>query len=313
MTEPTAPGDDLVLQFLDGVATIFNGAASSPAEIVPLLRQLLSSRVAPVLRPGETPQAAAEERMARAWEDPAGPVLAVEALHLWPDCAEAYLYLAAAVEGQPGLSLALFTLAVEAASAALGPTYLDEYRGEMWERPEARTLMRAMEGMGRSYWSVGALEHAAEQFAELLALNPNDDQGVRYPLASCLIEMGNGEAVNDLLTMYDDGTAGRAYLLALAAFQADGDAAARPALASAVGLSPLIAEYLVGDRAFPQEALDLQVPPAVTEAMYFADVMAPAWGAVEGALDWLKRWAKPDVPRAAPPAKEKRSGPRILE
>jgi tetratricopeptide (TPR) repeat protein len=251
--------------------------------------------------------------MARAWEAPDGPELAVEAIRLWPGCAEAYLFLAAAVQGQPALNLALFTLAADAASDALGPEALEKERGSLWERPDGMTLLRSLEGLGRSYMALGALDLAVNHFAEVLDLNPNDDQGIRYPLAACLLEGQTPQPALDLLTIYEDGTVATAYLSALATFQKDGEAAARPLLAKALGLNPVIAEYLAGERTLPIEALDLQVPPALADAMIFAGLMAPAWEATPGALDWLKRWAKPEAPRAAPPSKERRSGPRSLD
>ena len=42
----------------------------------------------------------------------------------------------------------------------------------------------------------------------MLRLNPNDNQGIRYELASCLMKSGDTEALKRLLKQYDaDGSA----------------------------------------------------------------------------------------------------------
>ena len=314
MTSEPSTSAEAVIEFLNGIADIFQEGANNPDEIDGLLQRLIALRPPEPVPAGLTARQAAEARMAEAWESDHGPNLAVEAIRLWPGCADAYLFLAAAVDGSPLLSMALFTLASEAATDILGDAYFVEHRGKCWQRPDTRTFMRAMEGVARSYLAAGALDLAADHFAEMLTLNPNDDQGVRYPLTACLLEAQNHEAVTQLLTMYDDGSPPRAYLLALAAFQREGDAASsRTALAAAISASQIMAQYLSGEKSFPQEALDLQVPPEIADAMVFADLMAPAWEATAGATDWLKRWMTPQGPRPAAPSKERRSGPRNLE
>jgi hypothetical protein len=43
----------------------------------------------------------------------------------------------------------------------------------------------------------------------LLKLNPNDNQGIRYILASCLLKLGCDEEVASLLKQYEDDAADR--------------------------------------------------------------------------------------------------------
>jgi hypothetical protein len=54
----------------------------------------------------------------------------------------------------------------------------------------------------------------------MLRLNPNDNQGIRYELASCLMKSGDTEALKKLLKQYDeDGSALWLYTQALVAFR----------------------------------------------------------------------------------------------
>ena len=47
--------------------------------------------------------------------------------------------------------------------------------------------MRALMGLAQTLVELGRVNEALAQFRELLRLNPNDNQGVRYPLLSELV------------------------------------------------------------------------------------------------------------------------------
>ena len=54
----------------------------------------------------------------------------------------------------------------------------------------------------------------------MLRLNPNDNQGIRYVLAECLMKSGDTEALKNFLKQYDeDGSALWLYTQALVAFR----------------------------------------------------------------------------------------------
>ena len=54
----------------------------------------------------------------------------------------------------------------------------------------------------------------------MLRLNPNDNQGIRYELASCLMKSGDTEALKELLKEYDeDGSPLWLYTQALLAYR----------------------------------------------------------------------------------------------
>lgn len=56
-----------------------------------------------------------------------------------------------------------------------------------WGILETRPYMRALMGLAQTLVELGRVNEALAQFRELLRLNPNDNQGVRYPLLSELV------------------------------------------------------------------------------------------------------------------------------
>ena len=60
-------------------------------------------------------------------------------------------------------------------------------------------------------------------YRDLLKLNPNDNQGIRYVLAGCLLRQDNDSALNELLAAHGDGSAFWLYTRALVAFRESGD------------------------------------------------------------------------------------------
>jgi tetratricopeptide (TPR) repeat protein len=68
--------------------------------------------------------------------------------------------------------------------------------------------MRARAGLAATLNALGEVDAAISNYRDMLRLNPNDNQGIRYELASCLMKSGDTEALKKLLKQYDeDGSA----------------------------------------------------------------------------------------------------------
>jgi hypothetical protein len=84
--------------------------------------------------------------------------------------------------------------------------------------------MRARAGLAARLWRRGEREAAVEHYHELLRLNPNDNQGIRYLLAAWLLELGRDDDLAALLKRYEgDAMAACVYAKALLAFRRAGD------------------------------------------------------------------------------------------
>ena len=195
---------------------------------------------------------AAQEIMFDAWEteDPRKRVaLAREALKVSPDCADAYVLLAEETAKTAEAAIELYGQGVAAGARALGDAAFVEDVGAFWGLLETRPYMRARLGLALALWDAGRAEEAIANGAEMLRLNPGDNQGVRYLVLNWLQRAGRDTEAESLLRRYkDDGGTEWAWSAALAAFRRHGGdrAAARKALARAIEANPHVPPYLLG-------------------------------------------------------------------
>lgn len=70
-------------------------------------------------------------------------------------------------------------------AAALARTIGDPNtcEGPYWLDLDSRPYLRALHGKGCCYWRLGRTAEARRVFAQMLRLNPNDNQGARFLLA----------------------------------------------------------------------------------------------------------------------------------
>lgn len=105
------------------------------------------------------------------------------AIKLDPDLADAYNGLAevAIARGKFSAAEEYYRKAYEKAKASLGTE--DEKAFAWWGELETRPYMRSRQGLGVLFLETGRHDEAIREFKELLRLNPNDNQGVRYLVA----------------------------------------------------------------------------------------------------------------------------------
>jgi len=124
----------------------------------------------------------------------------------------------------------------------------------------------------------------------MLRLNPGDNQGIRYILASCLLEEGLDDELGKLLGQYeDDAAATWAYSRALLTFRKEGASKkADKYLKDALNDNPYVPAYLIGRKRLP-----IRLPGYIglgdeSEAVVYASEAIRAWQKTEGAIEWLK-------------------------
>lgn len=214
--------------------------------------------------------------------------LARQALALWPDCADAYVLLAQQTASL-GEARALLERGVAAGERALGPRTFAQ-AGHFWLIFETRPYMRARAALAGTLWRLGRREEAVEHQRELLRLNPNDNQGLRYRQALWLLTLESYDELDELFAAHaDDGAPAFTYTKALAAFRRRGDdAGSRALVANARELNPHIAAYLTGRKTLPKQRPAYAVFGEETEAIDYAAGAGELWGNVPGALAWLE-------------------------
>ncbi len=214
--------------------------------------------------------------------------LIYQALGVCPDCADAYVLLAEEKAQSLEEAASLYLAGVKAGERALGKKVFKRDVGHFWSIIETRPYMRARAGLARCLWFLGEREEAVKHYQELLRLNPSDNQGIRYPLAAALLELGDINALQELLGKYDEPTAAWLYTKALVAYLKQGDTAeARERLQEAMDYNPHVVPYLLGKKRLPK-----RLPESIgfgdkDEAVVYAAEFGPGWHKTRGAIDWL--------------------------
>ena len=214
--------------------------------------------------------------------------MAKDALSISGDCADAYLLLAEH-SGSLREGRRLYQEAVAARERAIGPEAFQRDAGRFWGILKTRPYMRARERLAHSLWSAGRREEATQHLQDMLRLNPNDNQGIRYALASFLLFLDRDDDLSRLLEQFDDALASWAYTKALHAFRQHGDTPdSRPLLESAKQTNHHLPAYLTGEKSPTAEPPTSYSPGEESEALtYLRGGLAP-WKSTPGAIDWLR-------------------------
>jgi tetratricopeptide (TPR) repeat protein len=241
----------------------------------------------------DTPLVKAQALMYRAFEESdehRRVHMAIEALALSPDCADAYVVMA---ENAPSRkeALRLYQDGVAAGERALGPEAFQRDVGHFWGILETRPYMRAREGLADLLWTLGRRDEAVQHLQDMLRLNPGDNQGIRYTLAGFLLFLDRDGDLAGLLRQYsDDGLAAWAYTKALLAFRQHGDTPeARELLEEAKQKNKHVPDYLLGRKYPPPRPPGPYSPGDESEALNYIGSFLPGWAFTPGAISWLRQ------------------------
>ncbi len=217
-------------------------------------------------------------------------LLARQAISISADCADAFVILAERCGG-PEEAIEQFAHGVQAGERALGAEVFAEQSGNFWGIVETRPYMRACFGLAECLDSLGRDDEAIAHYRQMLRLNPNDNQGVRYYLLPLLIEHGCDDEAAGLISRFrGEKTPLLDFAKALLSFRRQGDtAASRKLLRAAVRINPLMADRLTAHEAVTSPRPESFSPDSTDEAMVCADLLEGAWMASPGALAWLER------------------------
>lgn len=185
----------------------------------------------------------------------------------------------------------LCTRAVEAALQIMDPDYLTTEVGNFWGIHETRPYMRARFALAQQLWTASRRDDSIGHLRELLRLNPEDNQGIRYMLAGKLLEEGRDEEVQTLLKKYDEPSTFWIFSQTLAAFRKEGDTPRTRLLLDKAAKSnrhvvPLLLEAEMKE---PRRPAFYFSPGDVNEAETYFDEFIGGWRQTPGAITWLRR------------------------
>ena len=125
-----------------------------------------------------------------------------KALAIDLDCLDAYVVLALEAESDAE-KIALLREAVRIGDRLFAPV-LDQDEMHWWGFIGTRPFMRAQQNLGLALSDVGDYEEAEAVYRRLLALNPNDNQGIRTLIVEILMTDDRLDDLRDLLNQYPD-------------------------------------------------------------------------------------------------------------
>lgn len=245
--------------------------------------------------PPSTPLGEAQDLIYDAWESSGFErlELARDALDISEDCADAWVLLAEEAAGSLHEARVFYEEGVKAGEKVLGQDAFEDHAGHFWLVFETRPYMRARAGLAGCLWDLDKHVEAIDHLQDMLRLNPNDNQGIRYILLTYLLEDGTQSAVDELLTAYDDGSANWLYSQALHTFRGQGaSSAARKHLQAALKSNSHVPAYLLLDKTLPKELPDTISFGDEDEAAVYVAYNRHLWAGEEGAVDWMRRISK---------------------
>jgi tetratricopeptide (TPR) repeat protein len=179
----------------------------------------------------------------------------------------------------------------------LGKEAFKELVPHFWGFIETRPYMRARQALAAALREAGRLDEAAQEWAEMLALNENDNQGVRYELLSALLAQGRLDEARVLMERFKGEGAWSvvfAWGWVLERLLSGDEASASKALAVARKQNAHMEAYLKGHRKLPKNLPGSYKPGSKEEALCYADVLMAAWKAHPAAVTWLGLEGKRD-------------------
>jgi len=302
--EPRPPSDPAVTEsvFSDLARIIREKGFKTPQEAQAYLNKVLkASGGKPAFPPPRTrtPLQQAQDLMYQAFDEPNRAKrleMASEAFRISPDCADAHLMLATDGGGSQEEQIKLLEAAVQAGERGLGREYFEHRVGDFWGMVETRPYMRARFQLARCLWWVNRRDEAVAHAVDMLRLNPDDNQGVRYYLLGCYGILGDMARVNELLERRpyrNEVSAEWTYTRALVRFSQEGASAkAAKLLKEAIKWNRHVPAYLLGEKAIPGKMPEMLEMGEPSEAATYASQFGFMWRKVDGALDWLRLTAQ---------------------
>ncbi|MCQ6278711.1 YecA family protein [Bacillus sp. EB600] len=214
--------------------------------------------------------------------------LAEKALELNPNLVDAYNILA---ENADSLEEAvqMYEKGMWIGNKELGKNFFKENKGHFWGLLETRPFMRAKGNYAEALYQLGKIKEAIVQYEELLELNPNDNQGVRYFLFIAYVDKGDLTKAHKLLGQYEEGTAQALYnRLLLELLEHGYTAKAGKLLKNAKESNKFVIQYLTGKKRLPKVIPDYYGFGDENEAIIYAEAHMHLWKKIDGIKDWLK-------------------------
>jgi len=225
-----------------------------------------------------------------AYEQPVSKAkkLIKQALELDPNNADAYNYLAS-IEKDIDKAIKQYEKAIKAGEKALGKKFFKEEKGSFWGMIETRPFMRAKAGLADCLYTKKEVDKAIEIYEEMLELNPNDNQGIRYLLSTLLLSKNDFTKFQSFIeNNEEEDCAVWNYNNALYQFKKSGQSAnSDKELLKAYTSNEYVIDYMLGIKKMPKEQPQYIGRGDESEAISYVYDAWIVWDKTEEAFDWL--------------------------
>ncbi|MDH2997692.1 hypothetical protein A1D22_08180 [Pasteurellaceae bacterium LFhippo2] len=209
-----------------------------------------------------------------------------KALKKSPLCADAYVMYVESLGFYTYGTLLILKVALFVAEQALIEP-LSSFKGSFWLDSDTRPYMRTKRAVAKCLWEIGFYQDAIDEYEELLEINPNDNQGIRYELATHYLELERLIPLKNLLKNYeDDDRCFWYYSKALLAYKEKSKTADKLAL-KAIHSNSYVLDYLLeGRKRTDDEIAECETNDEI-EASAYIDYNLLNWLRMPDAVEWL--------------------------
>jgi tetratricopeptide (TPR) repeat protein len=214
-----------------------------------------------------------------------------EAIKLDPECTDAQRLMVSLLPQDSENKLHLMREVVEIAELKFGDKFFDEHKGHFWGKVTTRPYMRAKQHLGELLAEAGRVTEAIAVFERMLELNPRDNQGMRFVLASLYLASNQPEGVAGVLARYkgEEGVSSSfAWARVMERWLSGNMDEASAALAHARKLNPFAARYFSGIKPAPRRPPEYFEFGQDSEAQACAFELAIALDRHPGFRNWVR-------------------------
>ena len=172
----------------------------------------------------------------------------------------------------------------------LGKRVFEQNKGHFWGLLETRPYMRARAQLAWNLMELDRFEESIAEYEAMLDLNPNDNQGMRYPLMACYLAIKRLDGARRLLEQYDElgFSALWAWAYVLERLLAGDPDGATQALQDARRQNRHAQAFFVEQRKVPRHLPGSYSPGSKEEAIIAWNILRRAWTRHPEAHAWLK-------------------------
>lgn len=217
-----------------------------------------------------------------------GKKLVKQALELDPNNADAYNYLAS-IERDIDKAIKQYDKAIKAGERTLGKKFFKEEKVYFWGMLETRPYMRAKAGLADCFYAKKEVDKAIEIYEEMLELNPNDNQGIRYLLSTLLLGKKDLTKFEKFIKeSEDEDCAVWNYNNALYNFKKSGRTKkSEKILLQAYNSNEFVIDYMLGNKKMPKDLPQYIGRGDENEAISYVNGAWSIWEKTAEAFDWL--------------------------